>query len=623
MGMLLHQFLKIGFVLFWALTVPAKAWAAGSAMPPLVHDIGISFFAASFAAVMFSRIGIPSIAAFLVSGIIVGPVGFAWVTDPANIDTIAKLGFILLLFMIGLEIDMRKIMRSGRTIVVSGFAQYPLSVLFGFLIAKGLIFAGVAGGLLEGPYSALYFGIMIAGSSTLLVVKLFQESYELDTEPGQIALGMLIFQDFWAIVVILMQPNLSNPEPMPILASFAGIFLLVLLSVALSRSLTLVAFRWISREPKLFLVVAIGWCFAVVFMGQNLSFIGGSFLAELHLNISVDSSMSALIAGAVIANLPYSREIVAKVGVVRDFFIFLFFVALGMSIPAVAGWDVVILSLVLAGVALLCRQLIFFPLLYFTGGDQRHAQVSSIRLAQVSEFGLVIAYLGVEQQHLSADFASAIIFAFVITSLMTPLLYKHAYSMHAFMSPALAMLGFKEPPAQIDSEAKEYDLIMLGFHRVASSLLHELKRNHPEMMPRILVIDFNVKLHGAIRKMGADVHYGDLSNDETLIHAGIDRAKVVVCTIPDDILRGINNQKLVETIRKLNPGATIIANAEKLTDGERVYAAGADYVYMGRVKTARALEEVIANTLNGSLDEFRQKQEERHGAHRDRSEVLR
>ncbi len=618
------QRLSIFAIAFLTSMVSANvASAAGGGLPPLVHDIGISFLAASFAAVVFSRVGIPSIAAFLASGIIVGPVGLGWVTDPANIDTIAQLGFILLLFMIGLEIDMRKIMRSGKTIVITGVAQYPLSILLGIVVAKGLVLVGFAEEILDHQYTALYFGIMIAGSSTLLVVKLFQESYELDTEPGTIALGILIFQDFWAVIVFLLQPNLSNPQFVPIAASFAGIVVLVILSVVLSRTFTMVAFRWISREPKLFLVVAIGWCFAVVFMGQNMSMIGGEFLAELHLNISVGPGMSALIAGAAVANLPYSREIIAKVGVVRDFCVFLFFVGLGMSIPAVSGWDIFLLALILAGVALLCRQLIFFPLLYFTGGDQRHAQVSAIRLAQVSEFGLIIVYFGVEQQHVSSDFASAVIFAFVITSLLTPILYKHAYKMHAVMAPLLASCGFREPPEHSNEIQKDYDLVLLGFHRVASSLLHELKRNHPDMMPRILVIDFNVKLHGAIRKMGANVHYGDLSNDETLLHAGIDRAKVVVCTIPDDILRGINNQKLVETVRKLNPSATIIANAEELTSGERVYGAGADYVYMGRVKTARALEEVIAHTLEGSLDDFRQLQEERHGAHRDRSEVLR
>jgi Kef-type K+ transport system membrane component KefB len=610
--------LSTAFILF--VSLPSVAIAATTTMPPLVYDIGISLFIASILAIIFVRLKIPSIAAFLVCGILIGPIGIRLITHPQNIETIAELGFILLLFMIGMEIDLRKMLRSGKMIIITGFLQYPISVAFGFLLVKGLLWLGLLSGL-DGTYDALYFGIFIAGSSTLLVIKLFQENYELDTEPGRIALGILVFQDFWAIIVIIMQPTFNNPELVPALMSCLGILVLSVLSYVLAKSLVPIVFRWLAKEPQLILVGAIGWCFTIVFIGANLDYVGDFLFGEGTV-ISVATGMSALIAGLTIATLPYSREIVAKVGIVRDFFITLFFVGLGMTIPPIADFDVIIIAFALAFFALLSRQLIFFPLLYFTGGDQRHAEVASIRLAQLSEFGLVIAYLGAQYDHISAEFASAIIFGFIITALLTPSLYKYAYDIHRYMAPLLQKVGFKEPAEGLLESEKEFDLVLLGFHRVASSLLHEIAKHKPELVSRILVIDFNVQLHAAIRKLGASVRYGDLSNDDTLIHAGIDKAKVIVATIPDDILRGTNNQKLVQTVRNMNKDAIVIANAEELSSAQNVYASGADYVYMGRINTARALEEIITRTMEGSIKDYREEQEELHGPHHERTEIL-
>lgn len=605
--------------IIWLSSVNSAA-AAGGELPTLVQDIGVGLFIASLLAVVAVRFKIPSIAAFLLAGILVGPVGFKLITEVDNIETIAKLGFILLLFMIGLEIDVRKLISSGKTIVVPGVIQYPLSVLFGFLVIKGLVWLGVADGL-SGTFDALYFGIFIAGSSTLLVIKLFQEKYELDTESGRISLGILVFQDIWAIIILIMQPNFDSPEILPVLISFLGILILVGISYGLANTIVAKAFQWLSKEPQTMFVGAIGWCFVMVFIGGNLDYATAYFF-DIKTTLSVGPGMCALVAGMTIATQPYSREIIGKVGVVRDFFIVLFFVGLGMSVPAITDISIIWIALALAFFSLLSRQLIFFPLFYFTGGDQRLSQMTSIRLAQLSEFGLVIAYLGVQFGHLSDAFASAIIIGFILTALITPTLYNKAYRIHLWLSPWFNKLGFKEPHSGVEKEHDHADIVLLGFHRVASSLLHEIVVNKPELIPRILVIDFNVQIHPAIRKMGVKVRYGDLANEHTLEHAGVGTAKVVVATIPDDILRGINNEKLVACVRRLNKDAVIISNAEQPFSATDIYNAGADYVYMGRVNTARALDEIISRTLDGSLEEYREEQEKIHGKTHERTEIL-
>ena len=127
--------------------------------------------------------------------------------------------------------------------------------------------------LFQGNLAALYIGVVIAGSSTLLVVKLFQEAFELDTAPGRLALGILVFQDLWSTVVILLQPRLQSPEFLPILESFAGIAVLAGLAIAFSQTVLPTVFRWIAKVPEVVLMAAIGWCFAVVFVGAGLDWV--------------------------------------------------------------------------------------------------------------------------------------------------------------------------------------------------------------------------------------------------------------------------------------------------------------------------------------------------------------
>ncbi len=598
------------------------ALAAGGEMPSLVHDIGISLLTAGLIALIFNRFKIPSIAAFLLAGIIVGPIGLEQVTDPVNVDTIAQLGFILLLFLIGLEIDFKKIFGSGKAITLSGLLQYPLTIAFGALCVKAMIFLGIGAELLQSsPYSALYMGVIIAGSSTLLVVKLFQEHFELDTEPGRLSLGMLIFQDIWVIIVILIQPNLENPELMPILMSFAGIAVLSVFSIMLAQMVFEVCFEWIAKSPELTLTAALAWCFTVVFFGANIDVIA-ELVFDVNPHMAVGAGMSALIAGACIANLPSATEVITKVSVVKDFFITLFFVALGISIPAPDGWGVIVLAVALAIIAILARQFVFFPLFYFTGVDQRNAQVASIRLAQISEFGLVIAFLGVHHGHLSATLSSAVIFAFIITALATPIMYGKAYEIHRWMQPALEKLGFKAPPEMAADDGQAYQLALLGFHRHASSLLSDLHEHNPDLVRQTLVVDFNVAIHPRIAATGATVKYGDLSNSETLHHLGLAQSRVVICTIPDDLLRGITNRELVAMVREMNPGAVIIANGISFEEVDKVYLAGADYVYMARLESAAALGEAIGEALSDRIDVFREQNIDRHRLRTGRKEVL-
>lgn len=603
-----------------ATSVLIAAGGADGGLPDLVLDIALSLVVAGVLAIVFTRIRIPTVAAFLLAGVILGPVVTGLISDRDNIDTIAQLGLILLLFLIGLEIDVRALLSKGRSVLVSGPLLYPLSALFGFVIAKGLVLIGVGAGLLGDGFGPLYIGLTVAASSTVLVVALFQQSFLLDTVSGRIALTMLVFEDIWSIIVLALQPNFDNPSPGPIVATFVGIAILAVMAWAVARYVLPIGFTWIAKQPSTILVASLAWAFGVVLVGLNFdTALEAAFGWDL--GISVSPGVAALIAGITIAALPFSAEIVRQVSVVRDFFITLFFVGIGMTIPAPSGFSVVGAAIAVALLTIVTRFVIMLPLLYLTGTDRRNAGLTVIRMAQISEFSLVVAYLGLQLGHIDPTLNSVIVFAFVITAVLTPFAFSHAEAIYARIEPVLGRLGMRPPP-QGDAESdEEFDLALLGVHRTASSLLSDMAETSPELLNRTVVVDFNVAIHPRIAALGPHVVYGDITSPETLHHAGVDQVRVVLCTIPDDVLASATTDEVVRVVRQVNPDATVIATATTMTETSRLYAAGADYVLLPRLDAAASAFTAVSAALNGQIDDLRDKTEDRSEPAR-RREVL-
>lgn len=579
--------------------------AAGSS--PLVEQLGLCLLTAGFLSALFERLRVPTIAALLTAGVILGPRGMRLIESATDIETIANLGLTLLLFVIGLEVNPRSLLASGRTLLLTGALQVPLTVGAALLIFLGV--GPLFGDLLEGRYSALYLALATAFSSTLLVVRMLHERRLLDTVSGRLAVGLLIFQDIWAIVVLALQPSFEAPELTPIALTFTGIALLTGLSALGARFVLPHAFEAVAKTPELVVSVALAWCFAVGLTGGHL----GDTLAWIGIDskISVSMEMGALIAGMTIASFPYHHEVAARVSNLRDFFVTLFFVALGMSIPVPRSGLVLGLSLLLAVIAVLLRFTVFFPLLYLTGLDRNNALDASTKLAQISEFCLVIAYLGVKAGHIDGELGSAVIFGFVLTSLATPFLIGASRTLPARLGPLLSRLGFASPEQKAASMRPEArtEIVILGFHRVAAALLQELSRQRPELLPKTVVLDTNVRTHGALKQQGVRVVYGNAGNAEALRHAGVEHAKLVISTVSDELLHGTHNLAIVRAVRSVSAEPLLFASASRAADVDRLYAAGASYVFMPSAETANGLFDAGIAALVGQLSDFRAKRE--------------
>ena len=324
----------------------------------LLFNIGLVLTIATVFAFIAKALKQPLILAYLVAGVVIGPnIGFAWVEDEATIELISEIGLILLLFIIGLEIDLKKLLEAGRTILVAGVSQFLLCVAMGIGLA---LLMGFAPG--SGNFDWLYVAVTLALSSTLIVVKLLYDKFELTTLPGRITLGILVFQDIWAIVFLALQPSLDDPRLASVSASFIKGAGLVSLTLGLSRYALPRLFSYVAKVPELLLIAALAWCFFV------------SAAADL---MGLSREMGALIAGISMSTFPYNVDVIAKVTNIRDFFVTLFFVALGMQIPQ-PSLAMVSTALGMSFFVLASRLLALFPVLYLLGNGLRASLIPPI-----------------------------------------------------------------------------------------------------------------------------------------------------------------------------------------------------------------------------------------------------
>jgi len=558
----------------------------------VITSIGIAILAATVMAYIGHAIKQPLLLCYLIAGIVIGPkIGFGFIKDVYDIETISHFGLILLLFLIGLEIDIHKLKDSGKSLVVSGITQFPITALIGlgFFLLIGFSMGG-------GKYDLIYIACCCALSSTAIVVKLLYSKFELDTLAGRITLGVLVFQDIWAIVLLGIQPNLADPNLLKILLSFGKGLLLVMMSLLVSKYILPRLFKSIAKVPEMILVSSLAWCFLVC---------GGAAYFDLSIE------MGALIAGVAISTFPYNLDVIAKVVNLRDFFITLFFVSLGMQIPNPLDnlsilWIAAVASLFLV----LSRFLAVFPVLYYLKNGLRVSLLSSINLAQVSEFSLVIASLGLAAGHITDYTMSVIIFVFVITSMASTYMIKYSDAIQKSMAAVLKKSGLKEIETVIREKEIDPDreIALLGFHRIASSLLNDIIHinnvSKIKLKDKLVVVDFNPEIHESLQMMGIKVIYGDISHMDTLHYAGLHDVKILISTIPDTILVGTDNLKIISHMKDICPQALIIVTAESVERAMMMYAEGADYVFLPRIIASDKLLKMIDLVLNNQESEF-------------------
>lgn len=555
----------------------------------LVHDIAICIIAAWAVAVVSQLARQPLLLAYLVAGFAVGPFGFQWVTDTKSIATISEIGLSLLLFMIGLEIDLKNMLSAGRVITLTAGAQILGCVLIGWGV---FAVAGPAQNHLE----ALYLAVAAAMSSTVIIVKILYDKRELETLAGRVTLGVLVLQDVATILFLAVQPNLKNPSAGVMFDALWHVILLLSVAFLASRYVLPPVFKFIARLPELVLVGALAWCFAMAGFAD-------------HLKLS--SAMGALIAGVMISTFPYTLDVVAKVTSLRDFFVTLFFVGLGMEIP-IPTVSYILWTLFVCVVLIGSRLVTVFPVLYLMRQGYRVSLLPAINLCQMSELSLVLLALGRANHDVSDNVIGIAAFAFSFLAIGSTYGILSNDSLLRKTTPLLRKMGLHDLDhtaflARADASPRR--ICLLGFSWTASSLLAEIERSRPELLRELCVIDFNPVVHEALKARNVYAVYGDITARDVLHHAGASHADIIICSLPNTLLKGANNLKILRQVRELNPHAQIIVHAERLSDLPALYATGANYVTAPRLLEATDLLHVLEAAEKKALDHKRSEQD--------------
>ena len=387
----------------------------------LLTNIGVCIVAAWLLAVTAQILKQPVILAYLAAGFLVGPVGIGLVKDHESIATISELGLILLLYMIGLEIDLKQMLGASRAITLTGLAQ----ILGGSMLGV-IVFAALGLPLRAGALDALYLGIAAALSSTVIVVKILYDRRELDTIAGRITVGILVLQDLFAVLFLAIQPNLSTPSAGLLAWSIVKVLILMAVAFAASRFALPPLFRAIARLPELVLVGALAWCFLVAGLA-------GAF--------GLSREMGALVAGVAISAFPYTLDVTSKITSLRDFFVTLFFVALGMRVPEPTAY-LVQGALILAAFVVVSRFVtIFLPLDRMRLGH-RTSLLPPIHLSQLSELSLVVLALGLEAGHISESTVGIASYAFAFLAIVSSYALTHTDALLRYGISSLKKMGW-------------------------------------------------------------------------------------------------------------------------------------------------------------------------------------
>lgn len=548
----------------------------------LLRDISLGIVFAVAAAHVARVIRQPLILGYIAGGVLLGPHGFALVTSNESVELISEIGLVLLLFIIGLEIELRELRRLGRSTLGLGLGQFGINALL------GLAFFAWLGYGATGRFDLVYLAIVTSLSSTLIVIKLLRDKFELKLLPGRLTVGVLIVQDVWAILFMAVQPNLATPGFVPIARSIVGGALLVALAFLASRFILARLFEASARRPELVLLSSVAWCFVV------------SGTAE---RMGLSREMGALIAGLSISTFPYGADVISKITGVRDFFVTLFFVALGMKV-AVPGASVLVHAVLIMAFVFASRLVAVVPAVVAFGNTPYIGFVTALNLAQISEFSLVIVTLGAGYGHVSAAVEEVILTSMILTSLVsTYVIGANDAVARALLAPFQNRARRAVTAAQAalaDAEAGgERDLVLLGHFRIAQAILDLIDQKAPHLKSRIRLVDYHATRGREVLGRGFGWSYGDLAHPEALEHLGLGNARVIVTTISDTFLKGITTRRLVTNLRRLAPNAVIVMTGEERVDAEDLLRAGADHVLIpGEITGERALELL----LNGGRD---------------------
>ncbi|MDZ7784745.1 MAG: cation:proton antiporter family protein [Halioglobus sp.] len=515
------------------------------------------------------RLRQPLIVAFIAVGILVGPSVLGWVSENDQIDLLAKFGITLLLFVVGLKLDLHIIRTMGPVALATGLGQVAFTSVIGYLI--GLAF-GMA------PITALYVAVALTFSSTIIIVKLLSDKREVDTLHGRIALGFLIVQDVVVVLAMIGLNALSTDVEASLLQTIFSVLLKgagFVLFVGLAMQYVLPRLMHIlSRSQELLVLFGIAWGLALAALGMTLGF---------------SKEVGAFVAGVSLASTPYRDALGARLTSLRDFLLLFFFIDLGARLDLELLGAQVPEALVFSLFVLIGNPLIVMVIMGGLGYRSRTAFLAGLTVAQISEFSLILGALGLQLGHIDAETMGLITLVGLITISASTYMIIYSHPLYERLAPWLRIFERRQLHRSAGQPAVPDDavplVILFGLGRYGSGITAALR----ERGWRVLAVDFNPDLVRARGRQDGSVVFGDAEDPEFVATLPLERAHWVISTARE----GHVNRSLIHALHTLDYRGRIAISAQAPEAVAGLEHAGADLVLMPFVDAAREATERI------------------------------
>jgi CPA2 family monovalent cation:H+ antiporter-2 len=514
-------------------------------------DLIIVLVAAIAGGILAHWLRLPIILGYLATGIAVGPYGLGLVRDLETINALATIGVILLLFTLGLEFSLNELKRIGRIAVWGGSAQILLTAGVGFALGKLLGWETT---------SAIFFGFLIALSSTMIVLKTLMERGELDSAHGRVMIGILLVQDLSLVPLMIILPAMGGEEGVQLWSSLGIATLKATLFIGVMLVLGIWGLPWLlervagRRSRELFLLTVV-----------TLS-LGAAFGAQF---LGLSAAVGAFIAGLLIGQSVFARQAVADIVPLRDIFGALFFVSLGMLVDLnFAADNPAIIALVV--VAIIAAKFIICAMIpRVFGYSPKTTLFTGMGLIQIGEFSFVLAAVGLEVGIISQNIYSITLAAAIITMGLTPFALNFASTLYRWLSQGEKsgwLIASHLDPGWLSKQQLAGHAVICGHGRVGNTLTKVLEqRNLP-----YLVIDIDPQVISRLRSQRIPCIYGDASNSEILAHTELNEANLLICTFPNFM----DVELTVRNALKINPKLDIVARVHRDIDAELIKGIG-------------------------------------------------
>jgi Kef-type K+ transport system membrane component KefB len=488
--------------------------------------------------------------------------------DSGNVmHSLGQIGVTLLLFMLGLEIRLSKIRSVGKVALITGVGQILFTTAVGFVICVALGFSQLA---------SLYMALALTFSSTIIIVKLLSDKKDLNSLYGKIAVGVLLVQDFVAIIALIFLSGFQSGHTISVL----GFGLLMLKAIVLfgwvivfSNTLMPKIINKIAGSSEILFLFSIAWAFSMAAIVSS-PFIGFSI------------EIGGFLAGFALGNSSENFQIVAKVKAVRDFFITIFFVTLGMSLVFDNISRIWLPASILAVYVLIGNPIILMAILGFLGYRKRTSFLVGLTVAQISEFSMIVVFMGYKLNHVSSDVVSIITVAGTITFVLSTYMIMHGNLLYKKLSPFLGIFERKRTHEHsLNIENLSDHVILVGANRMGETILEALlKTEH-----KVIVVDFDPDVIARLEEKKINCLFGDIADIEIQERINLSRARLIISTVPDVE----DNLLLLEAISKLNKKATVVVCAMEKEYAKILYKAGADYVVLPHLAGGRHLAKML------------------------------